>query len=124
MIRFFRSKWLLIITVPAICGLVFAFLKIKLHGNLVNEELTEFENKVAELEKDNGFLERVLSQMTHPSFLEKEARLKLNYKSAGEEVVFVYPDEKMRSSSKSADLSKEFDGMPNPAKWVYYLLGY
>lgn len=121
--NFFRSKWFLAIAIPVIGGLIFAFIKIKAHENLVNKEVRELEKRVSEFEKNNSLLEKIISQMTHPSFLEKEARLKLNYKASGEEVVFVYPDENIKTSGHD-DFSKRLAQMPNFVKWWYYLLGY
>jgi len=108
-----------------VAWLTLSFIKIKLHKNIVNKEVVELEEKIKGFESNNSFLERFIGYMTNPSYLEKEARLKLNYKAPGEEVVFIYPDENgANASSASADFNKQLAQMPNYLKWVYYLFGY
>jgi len=121
--KLFKSIWVLVVMIPVIGWLGFSFIKINLQENIVNKEVGDLESKVGSLEKENGILERFIEYVKYPSFLEKEARLKLNYKAPGEEVVFVYPDGNSRSSS-SIDFNNQLAQMPNLFKWWYYLLGY
>ncbi|TSC81411.1 MAG: Uncharacterized protein G01um101420_973 [Parcubacteria group bacterium Gr01-1014_20] len=104
----------------AVGWLGLSFIKIKLHDNIVNKEVWELEAKADNLEHSNSMLEKFLSYMTNPSFLERQARLKLNYKAPGEEVVFVYTDNSANISSSSQDFKNE--NIPNPVKWWYYLM--
>lgn len=97
--------------------------KIKMQAGLVNKEAAILENKIADLEKDNESIEEYLNHLSYPSFLEKEARLKLNYKLEGESVAFVYPDTSQPTSS-SDEFYIQFSQLPNYTKWIYYLLGY
>ena len=87
-------------------------------------KLIDLEEKINSLENNNSLLERFLGYMSNQSFLEKEARLRLNYKVPGEEVVFVYPDDSAKTSSSSNNFEKQLAQMPNYIKWVYYLMGY
>lgn len=124
MIIFFKSKWLLAVLIPAVGWLGFSFIKINLHSDLVNKEVQGLEAKIANLEEENFNLEKILGYFNSQSFLEREARLRLNYKGADEEVAFVYPDEGVVAGSASMNTSEQLEKLPNPAKWVYYLLGY
>ena len=118
-----KFKWLAVVIIAGIGWLGLSIIKIKLQDNVVGEEVAGLELKIDNTEKNNNILEKFLEYVKYPSFLEKEARLKLNYKVPGEEVVFVYPDSSVKSSG-SLDFQKQLAQMPNYIKWVYYLLGY
>ena len=118
--RIIKSKWFLGVIISAIGWLSLSFIKIKLHENIVNKEVNDLEAKINDLEKSNSVLERFISHMSNPSFLEKQARIKLNYKAQGEEVVFIYPDESAKVSSSSNGFSKQ--NSSNYIKWWRWLL--
>ena len=101
-----------------------SFIKIKLQSDIVNKEVGDLETKIGGLEESNSSLDKLIGYLKHPSFLDKEARLKLNYKSADEEVAFVYPDLNPKTSSGSPDTRELLAKMPNYLKWVWYLMGY
>ena len=119
----FKSKLLLLIIIPVLGWLSLSFIKIKIHEDIVNKEVGSLETKISNLESNNNSLEKFVQYMTQSSFLEKEARLKLNYKAPGENVVFVYPDENIKSSV-SVNFHNQLAQMPNYLKWAYYLMGY
>ena len=122
--RILKSKWLSVIIIAGIGWLGFSFIQIKLQDNLVNKEVGGLEAKIKSLEENNSYLEDVIGYLKNPSFLEKEARLKLNYKSSEEHVAFVYPDENSNAVSGSVDFEEKLEQAPNYVKWAYYLLGY
>ncbi|OGN00021.1 MAG: hypothetical protein A3B91_03440 [Candidatus Yanofskybacteria bacterium RIFCSPHIGHO2_02_FULL_41_29] len=119
-----KSKWLLIIIIVGVGWLSLSSIKIKLHSDIVNKEVADIEKKIQDLEKENGVLEKFIEYVKNPLFLEKEARLKLNYRASGETVVFVYPDEADTVASDLVDFKKQLAQMPNYVKWGYYLLGH
>ncbi|OGM97028.1 MAG: hypothetical protein A2816_01315 [Candidatus Yanofskybacteria bacterium RIFCSPHIGHO2_01_FULL_39_44] len=118
-----KSKWSSFVIIATLGWLSLSFVKIKMQASLVNKEAVILENKIADLEKDNNSIEKYLNYLNRPSFLKKEARLKLNYKLEGESVAFVYPDTNQTTSS-SEEFYIQFSRLPNYAKWIYYLLGY
>jgi len=120
----FNSKWLTIIIIAGIGWLSLSSIKVKLHENIVNKDVAGIEEKIDNLEDDNSTLEKFIEYAKNPLFLEKEARLKLNYRAPGESVVFVYQDDSGGVSSKSSDFTRQFAQMPNYLKWAYYLIGY
>lgn len=122
--KLFKSKWLTVAAIAIVGWLGFSFTKIKLHENIVNKEMGDLEGKITGLERNNNALERFIQQIANPSFLEKEARLKLNYKKPDEEVAFVYTDDTYQRDMVSADFNRQLALMPNYLKWFYYLLGY
>ena len=103
--------------------LSYSFVKVKIQEDTVNKEVLTLETKVENLEKNNNSLEKFIEYLKHPLYLEREARLKFNYKAPGEEVVFVYPDTSS-PSSVSINFYNQLAQMPNYIKWVYYLVGY
>lgn len=120
----FRSKYLSVVIIAGIGWLGFSFIKIKTQENLVNKEVKILEAKVSDLEDSNSYMEKIISYLKNPLFLQKEARLQLNYKASEEKVAFVYPDESAKAGSASNNFDKQLAQMPNYLKWVYYLLGY
>ncbi len=82
------------------------------------------EAKIKEVQEDTDYLNKFLDYFKTPAFLEKEARLKLNYKDPGEEVVFIYKDKSPKKESDSITLEELLARIPNYKKWMLYLLGY
>lgn len=119
----FRSKWFSFVIIAALGWLSLSFVKIKMQSNLINKEEGVLEKKITDLEKDNSSIEKDLNYLNHPAFIEREARLKLNYKAEGENVAFIYPDTGQISSS-SENFFEQLKQSPNYIKWIYYLLGY
>lgn len=110
----------MIVMILALGWLTLSFIKIKLHENIVNKEAEELKVKIVNLEKSNNLIERFLVYMSNPSFIERQARIKLNYKAPGEEVVFIYPDNSAKASSSFDNFQKE--NAPNYLKWWRYLM--
>jgi len=99
--------------------LTLSFIKIKLHENIVNKEAEELGLKISNLEKSNSLIEKFIVYMSNPSFIERQARIKLNYKAPGEEVVFIYPDNSAKASSSQ---DSYVGNNPNYIKWWEWLL--
>lgn len=95
-----------------------SLIKIKLQEDIVNNEVAELEKEISGLERSNSLLEKFISMMNNPAFVEREARIKLNYKSPDENVVFVYPD----TGEKTEAEEKQKENLPNYVKWFYYLI--
>ena len=94
---------------------------INLNGqrNVVNQEIKSYDDKISEAQKNKDSLSQFLKNIENPAFLEREARIKYNYRKADEDVTFVYPDHNSKSASRSfADILKV---MPNWKKWGYWL---
>ncbi len=92
--------------------------------NVVEREVKNVETKIKEVQNDTDYLNKLSDYFKTPAFLEKEARLKLNYKSQGEEVVFVYKDKNAKKVSDSISFEELLGRMSNYKKWFFYLLGY
>ncbi|KKT15242.1 MAG: hypothetical protein UV97_C0010G0025 [Candidatus Yanofskybacteria bacterium GW2011_GWF2_43_596] len=86
----------------------------------VEDKIVDLENKASEIEKSNKYLERIMTYIKTPAFLEREARIKLNYKSADENVAFIY----MNNESKDrVDDVQSIAAMSNPQRWWNWLMG-
>lgn len=57
--------------------------------NEINNEVSDLEKQVADLEHKNSSIKQVLDYMQSEQFIEHEARTKLNYKKPGEEVAVI-----------------------------------
>lgn len=74
----------------------------------VSRQLEDLEAKIAAVEKEGERKERMADYLNSESYLEKQARLRLNLKKEGEEVVFVYRND------DSAKASESFEDTENP----------
>ena len=92
--------------------------------DMVDREMKNVESKIKEVQDDTGYLNKFLAYFKTPAFLEKEARLKLNYKAQGEEVVFIYKNKNPQKESDSIVFEDLLSEMPNYKKWFLYILGY
>ena len=104
--------------------LIFSSIKLSSQKDAVNKEVKNIEGKIKEVQDDTDYLNKFLVYFQTPAFLEKEARLKLNYKAQGEEVVFIYKDKNPKKVSDSISIEKLLAKMSNYKKWFFYLLGY
>jgi len=113
-----------ILTVPLAFLSVWIFflvISVEIEKDEVKKEEANIESKIINVERDNASLERFIKNFDNPEFLEKEARLRLNYKALGEEVVFVHRDLNPKKASSAEETSPE--DMSNYKKWWNWLLG-
>ena len=119
-----NSKVLSIVLSILILWLIIFSAQLVVQKNSVDKEVENLRWKIDEAQKNSNYLDKLLAYFQSPAFLEKEARLKFNYKASGEKVVFVYKDKTAKSVSGSADFQEVLKTLPNYKKWFYYLLGY
>ncbi len=91
---------------------------------MADREVKNVESKIKEVQNDTDYLNKFLDYFKTPAFLEREARLKLNYKSQGEEAVFIYKDKNTKKALESISFEELLGKLPNYKKWGLYLLGY
>ncbi len=75
--------------------------------------------KIAQMEREHALLEGMAEYFQSQEYLDKQARLKLNYKLADEKAVFVYPD---AGGDRTASASAPQDSSPLARfwKWLYH----
>lgn len=100
------SKWISVGLVVLISWLGGNLIQVELSKREVERKIAGLENKVGEIENSNRSLEEYLANLSNPNFLDKEARIKMNYKSVDEQVVFFFED---KSIGKEASQSLESD---------------
>ena len=119
---FFNSKILTVFLFILSVWLLFSVISAEIEKGEVKKEETAVENKITSMRQGNQLLERYIKNFENQEFLEKEARIRLNYKAPGEEVVFVHRDANSQKASAAKELS--MNDLPNYRRWFYYLLGY
>ncbi len=87
-------------------------------------QVGELESRAQDLERNNQFLASSSAYFSSDAYLERQARVKLNYKLSDEQVAFVYKDKSTKVASSSLEFKNHLAEMPNWKKWWYYLLGY
>ena len=80
-----------VILVAAIVFFVASVTKLLPGFNIVRRENQNLNQRINEAESARLELERSADYLKSPAYLERQARIKLNYKKPGESVVFVYP---------------------------------
>lgn len=122
--KFLNSKIFTVLAGVLALWLILYSVNLSSQKDAVNKEVKNVEAKIKEVQDDTDYLNKFLDYFKTPAFLEKEARLKLNYKAQGEEVVFIYKDKSAKKVSDSISFEKLLARMPNYKKWLLYLLGY
>ncbi len=94
MIRILQSKIFSAGLVLLIAWLSLSAYQIRLEKDETDTQVANVEAKIKILEQNNESIRQYLEYLKSPEFLARQARLKLNYKAADEQVAYVYRDEK------------------------------
>ncbi len=102
----------------------FALLIVKIQPSLktVGQEVNNLDRKIAETQNDLSLLQKLGDYFKSAAYLERQARLKLNYKKPGESVIFVYRNQQVQNPAKTGDAINPSIILPNWQKWLNYLL--
>src|SRR5258708_893694 len=115
------------ITTVALAALAVLFARktLQIHAQRaeVASEVKDMQSRADEVRRNNQFLASSSAYFGSDAYLERQARLKLNYKLPDEKVAFVYKDTSVKKSPEP-DFKAQIAQMPNWKKWWYYLLGY
>lgn len=85
----------------------------------VNKEAKNLEQKVNETSQNFSELERSKEYLKSSAYLERQARIKLNFKKPDEKVVFVY--QKPYNLNPTASTAAENDYLPKWRQWLKWL---
>ena len=118
---FFQSKFVTLIAIVVIFFLVFSITKLWPQKTVIEIRLQNLGVKIGEMEKSNSDLRSLLSYFKSRSYLEREAKLKLNVRRPDENVVFVYQDEKKNQVIQEEKKGLGLEGLTNFEKWLKYL---
>ena len=114
-----QSRWTTVIALGLAVLLGMRLLNLRPGLISVEKEKSVLENQVAELRRAQDALEKDRSVASSDAYLERQARLKLNYKKPDEQVVFIYQDQ-YNSATSTAPVVPE---VPRWKQWWQYLWG-
>jgi len=102
----------------------FSLLAIKFRQPLeiATKEIENLDRKIAEIERSRSELEKLGDYLKNPAYLERQARLKLNYKKPDENVVFIYKNQYNQDRIASPSFVEDPKPLANWQKWLEYLL--
>ncbi|MDO8676661.1 MAG: septum formation initiator family protein [Candidatus Azambacteria bacterium] len=122
--RLIKSKIFFIFLVPVSIALIIGIFQNFYHRYQVKKDLDRLNAEVMSLNKQKEDLDNLLDYYKNSSNLEKEARVRLNYKKEGEKVVVILPTAATSSSNETISASSLSDtNLPNYRQWWYYFFG-
>lgn len=121
--KILQSGWFTAITVVIVGFLLISLIKIEPALITTHKELKNLDKKIAEVEQSASELERLGDYLKSDAYLERQARLKLNYKKPDERVVYVY--QKTTEAQNSQEIRKKPENklIMNLKSWWGYLVG-
>lgn len=90
MIKIIKSKFFTIVAIAVVLFLGYSLSKKFPAFQSSREDLRYAEKKIAETKEYEKTLEQESSLLGSEAYLEQQARLKLNYRKPGEQVVYIY----------------------------------
>jgi len=102
-IKFLNRKTLTVILAAALIWLGNAAYHVYNQRATVQFQMDDLESKLARVQQDNQFLASASAYFKSDEYLEKQARLELNYKLSDEQVAFIYPDKAEKVASASSE---------------------
>ena len=119
-----QSKWFTFAAVVIIGFFLLLIIKLQPSLKTVGQEINNLNQKIAETEKSRSELEKLKDFAKSADYMERQARLKLNYKRPDENAFFVYRNQ---YNQAQASPSPPFQASPgllaNWQKWLKYLFG-
>jgi len=90
-------------------------MEIRPVGVELDRRIDDLENQIEKTEELSAQLEKNADYYKSDEYKEEQARIKLNYKKPGEEVILIY------ESSEEGDKPEKVIDLPNWKKWLEYL---
>lgn len=118
--KLFQSKYTSFLLAVVVIVLTLAAVRVKNQKAETLKEAEGLRTKIEGVRKNNDSLQKFLSYFNNSSFLKREARIRLNYKEADEEVVLVYRDLNNKDSLAAVNKPAE---LPFWKRWWNYLRG-
>jgi len=117
-----KSKIFFIFLIPVALALVIGIFQNLYHRYQVKKDLNRLNAEIISLGKQKEDLSKLLDYYNNPSNLEKEARIRLNYKKEGEKVVVILPIATSSGHEVISGPSLDNENLPNYKQWWYYFL--
>ncbi len=115
--RLLKSRFFFIFLIPLFLALLFGIFQQFYYRYQVQEKLNELNAEIANYKKQKEDLAKLIDYYQDTSNLENEARVRLNLKKEGEQVVIILPT---ATSTNEGGLSDNYENMPNYKQWWYY----
>ncbi len=120
--KLIRSRIFFIVLIPISLALLIGIFQQFYHRYQVKKDLDKLDTEIANFNKQKEDLSSLLDYYKNESNLENEARVRLNLKKEGEEVVIILPT--TTSTEKSGGInsqgSENIENLPNYEQWWYY----
>ena len=117
--KLIRSRIFFIVLIPIFLALLVGIFQQFYHRYQVKKDLDKLDAEIANFNKQKEDLNNLLDYYKNESNLENEARVRLNLKKEGEEVVIILPAATSTESDKISS-QKDIENMPNYKQWWYY----
>ena len=123
--RLLKSKMFFIFLIPVSLALIFGIFQNLYHRYQVKKDLDRLNAEVMSLNKQKEDLDKLLNYYKNESNLEKEARIRLNYKKEGEKGVVILPTATTSPGGNETTLSSPTsdENLPNYKQWWRYFFG-
>lgn len=112
-----QRKTLSLILVIAAVWFGLNLYRLNLQNGDQSAQLKDVQARIADAQRQHQMLASSSAYFSSDAYLERQARLKLNYKMPDEQVAFVYP-----ASSSAPIKAASQKNISNWQKWWYYLL--
>ncbi|KKU22530.1 MAG: hypothetical protein UX31_C0001G0048 [Candidatus Nomurabacteria bacterium GW2011_GWA1_46_11] len=101
-------KSVTVVLAAVLIWLGYRALQIQDRAGQISSQVEDLAAKAEDLERDNRFLASSSAYFQSNAYLERQARLKLNFKLPDEQVAFVYKDNSIKAASNSHELQQTF----------------
>ena len=131
--RVFHWRYAFIVHTILILLIAFSFGREVIRRRSVDQEIRSLQQQSASLQAQNNTISNLRSAVQTESFIEREARLKLDLKKPGERLLIIKgldeSDKKEQTNDKSStvdsfgsasDLAETKKTLANSTKWWYY----
>lgn len=118
--RLLKSRIFFIFLIPILLALLIGIFQQFYHRYQVKKDLNKLNTEIANFNKQKEDLNKLRDYYKNASNLENEARVRLNLKKEGEEVVIILPT---ATSTNENKISGGIENMPNYKQWWHYFFG-
>ncbi len=119
-----HSRLFLLIAAGLVLFLLVSFVREVVHRYEINQEISNLESQINDLESRQQTLTGLLDYFSSPLFQEQEARQKLGKAKPGESVVIIpLEDDETPTLDGKVNATAQADeggALPNPVKWWRY----
>lgn len=89
-LSFLKSRWFTVLALTVLVLIVATVIKRGPALSAISQEYAQVDRQISELHQEKADLEARKEYLQSSLYLERQARIKLNYKKPGEQVVYVY----------------------------------